>query len=248
LRSSSRVKDVAAAVAVAIALGAIAVALTNTSRRVLTAGGGEIVVFEEIVGRWVVRGELRPRGGQAIGLEFAVVDRSGAPAPASIPVGLVLTMQDHAMVPIRAGAQDLGGGRYRADLSLPMVGRWSLTITVPDGGAVVAIGPSAPNVDRPNPIPATTASLAAGERIYRQHCEVCHGVIGAGDGPAAESLRPRPVDLRVHVAAGHSDGFFFYWISEGFRGTAMPPFKHRLSVDERWHVVNFIRTFAITDR
>ena len=219
------------------------------SLRVLAPGGaGDVVSFEEPVGRWVVRGELRPRGAQGLALEMTVLDSAGNPPATSMSVGLVATMRDHPMVPVRAHAQDLGQGRYRADLVLPMAGRWSLSIALPDGVAVVPIGPPAPIVDRPNPIPSTVASLTVGERIYRQNCEVCHGVIGAGDGPVAAALRPRPVDLRVHVAAGHSDGFFFYWISEGFRGTAMPAFKNTLSIEERWHVVNFMRTFAVTDR
>ncbi len=103
-------------------------------------------------------------------------------------------------------------------------------------------------MDRQSPIPATPASVMAGERVYRQHCQACHGATGAGDGPAAVTLRPRPVDLRVHLAAGHTDGQLFLWISEGFKGTAMPGFKGRLSEEGHWHVVNFIRTFATTPR
>jgi mono/diheme cytochrome c family protein len=248
LRSSSLGSDIAIAVTFALVLSTLAFVLTGISRRVLTSTGNEAVSFEEAVGRWVVRGEVRPRGLQGFGLDMTILDSTGAAPAAPINVGLVLTMQDHPMVPIRAHAQHVGEGRYHADLMLPMAGRWSLTIALPDGVAVVPIGPPVPTVDRVNPIPATIPSLAIGERIYRQNCEACHGVIGAGDGPAAAGLQPRPVDLRVHVAAGHSDGFFFYWISEGFRGTAMPAFKNRLSIEERWHVVNFIRTFAVTDR
>jgi putative copper export protein/mono/diheme cytochrome c family protein len=103
-------------------------------------------------------------------------------------------------------------------------------------------------LDRTNPIPPTAASLSAGERVYRQHCQACHGVTGAGDGPAAAMLRPRPSDLRVHMAAGHTDGQLYFWITEGFAGTAMPAYRTTLSEEERWHVLNFIRTLALTDR
>ncbi len=102
--------------------------------------------------------------------------------------------------------------------------------------------------DRPNPIQATPESRAIGEQIYRAQCQVCHGVTGAGNGPAAAALRPRPADLRVHMAAGHTDGQLFDWISNGFSGTAMPPFRDILSEKERWDAINFIRTFALTDR
>jgi mono/diheme cytochrome c family protein len=249
LRSSSLSRDFAIALVFALILGAVAITLRVMSLRILAPGGaGDAVSFEEPIGRWVARGEIRSRGAQGLALEMTVLDSAGSPPTTPILVGLILTMRDHPMVPIRPSAQNLGEGRYRADFVLPMAGRWNLTITVPDGVATVTIGPAAPVVDRPNPIPSTISSLTVGERIYKQQCEVCHGVIGAGDGPAAAGLRPRPVDLRVHVAAGHSDGFFFYWISEGFRGTAMPAFKNVLSIEERWHVVNFIKTFAVTDR
>jgi mono/diheme cytochrome c family protein len=35
----------------------------------------------------------------------------------------------------------------------------------------------------------------AGRILYLTHCEGCHGVSGAGDGPAAASLRVAPADL-----------------------------------------------------
>jgi mono/diheme cytochrome c family protein len=113
---------------------------------------------------------------------------------------------------------------------------------------MVQPGVSAGMVDRRNPVAVTPESIATGEQVYRRHCQVCHGVAGAGDGPAAMTLRPRPADLRVHMAAGHTDGQLYFWITEGFAGTAMPAYKSVLNEEERWHVVNFIRTFALTDR
>jgi len=35
----------------------------------------------------------------------------------------------------------------------------------------------------------------AGHNLYSEHCEVCHGIRGAGDGPLASELRVRPADL-----------------------------------------------------
>lgn len=99
-----------------------------------------------------------------------------------------------------------------------------------------------------NPVPATPQSVAIGQRVYQQHCQACHGITGAGDGPVGRTLNPRPADLRVHMAAGHTDGELFNWISEGFKGTAMPAFKRTLTAEDRWHVLNFLRTFALTDR
>jgi putative copper resistance protein D len=95
-----------------------------------------------------------------------------------------------------------------------------------------------------NPIAPTNESVAMGAQVYQAHCPICHGDTGRGDGPAAFGMIPRPADFRVHMAAGHADGDLFYWVSEGLRGTAMPAFGELLSEEERWHVINFIRTFA----
>jgi mono/diheme cytochrome c family protein len=139
----------------------------------------------------------------------------------------------------------------RAAAAAPLLAASAALVVLSATLGVRALGAAPPQaglLDRTNPIPPTAESLAAGERIYRQHCQACHGVTGAGDGPAAAMLRPRPSDLRVHMAAGHTDGQLYFWITEGFAGTAMPAFRATLSEEERWHVLNFIRTFALTDR
>jgi mono/diheme cytochrome c family protein len=75
---------------------------------------------------------------------------------------------------------------------------------------------------------------------------MCHGSDGRGDGPLASTLRPRPADLRVHMAMGHTDGQLFDFVTDGLPGTAMSAFGQRLSEVERWHVINYIRGFAVS--
>lgn len=92
-----------------------------------------------------------------------------------------------------------------------------------------------------NPIPPTEASVLRGQSIYVGQCAVCHGDNGRGDGPLALGLNPRPADLRVHLAAGHTDAQLYDWVTNGYPGSAMPAFKDQLSDEDRWHVLNFIR-------
>ena len=99
-------------------------------------------------------------------------------------------------------------------------------------------------VSMTNPFPPTQDSLAIGEGIYRNQCVVCHGASGRGDGPAAGTLNPPPADFRVHMAAGHTDGELFNWVTNGVPGTAMPAYRDLLTLEERWHAINFIRGFA----
>lgn len=68
------------------------------------------------------------------------------------------------------------------------------------------------------------------EEIYRFRCAVCHGEDGAGDGPAAEFLYPRPRDftqglMKFKTAAGGlppRDEDLFSIIKFGLTGTSMP--------------------------
>ncbi len=91
---------------------------------------------------------------------------------------------------------------------------------------------------RPNPVSATTNSLARGEQIYLQNCVVCHGAEGEGDGPAGAGLNPPPANLKV-MAPQHPDGDLAWKIAEG-RG-AMPGWKTSLSERDIWSVVNYIK-------
>lgn len=97
-----------------------------------------------------------------------------------------------------------------------------------------------------DPIPPDAQSLAQGKEVYEDHCAACHGESGRGDGPAGARLIPPPADLRVHMAAGHTDGQLFYWVTYGEAGTAMPAWGNLLTEDQRWDVINYIRTFAQT--
>jgi len=98
---------------------------------------------------------------------------------------------------------------------------------------------------RVNPIPPTEASLAQGKMLYQANCLPCHGVTGLGDGPAGLFLNPRPADLQQHMIPGvHTDGQIFDWITSGYPGSVMPAFANKLSEEERWHVLNFIRTLV----
>jgi len=99
-----------------------------------------------------------------------------------------------------------------------------------------------------NPIPPSPDSLAIGRTIYAEHCAVCHGVNGRGDGPLARTMVPRPADFRVHLAEGHSDAQLFEWVSNGVPDTGMTGFADVLSDEERWHVINYILTFLPVER
>jgi mono/diheme cytochrome c family protein len=96
---------------------------------------------------------------------------------------------------------------------------------------------------RPNPIQTSASALAAGRANYMDKCTQCHGQTGKGDGPDAASYYPSPTSL---VDAKHmssvTDGEIFYQISQGRK--PMPAFKKKLSEEQRWQLVLYVRSLA----
>ena len=95
----------------------------------------------------------------------------------------------------------------------------------------------------PNPFAGDDVSTATGAEFYALNCAVCHGETGEGDGPAAESFEKPPADLHAGHVQGLTDGALFYIISHGKPDTPMPAWENVLDEDQRWQVVNFLRTF-----
>ncbi len=93
-------------------------------------------------------------------------------------------------------------------------------------------------------VPYQAASIATGAALYRTNCVVCHGTTGAGDGPGGARLPRRPADLRASHTAQHTAGDLFWWISHGIPRAEMPAFGDRLSGEERWDLVNFLRALS----
>ena len=98
-----------------------------------------------------------------------------------------------------------------------------------------------------NPIPASSESASRGAAIFSQSCTACHGKTGEGDGPAAAGLNPKPADLHADHVQGNSDGALFWIISHGREGTVMPAWNTVFSDEQRWDVVNFLRTFHVDE-
>jgi mono/diheme cytochrome c family protein len=88
------------------------------------------------------------------------------------------------------------------------------------------------------------AVLAAGKQIYDDKCAACHGTTGKGDGPAAAALNPKPTNLTDKAfMQGMPVDCHFYLISEGVKGTGMPPWKS-LTEDTIWKVLIYERSFS----
>ena len=129
---------------------------------------------------------------------------------------------------------------------LPRLSQWAAAAALCAVGLVVYYqSPAAPNSGPVNPIPPNADSVARGHGLYTANCVPCHGVAGKGDGPVGLTLNPRPADLSAHAVPGvHTDGQLYGWITQGFAGSVMPSFKSVLTDDNRWDLVNYVRTLA----
>ena len=96
-----------------------------------------------------------------------------------------------------------------------------------------------------NPIEATEESVRAGLRVYGRFCRSCHGVRGDGRGQnPSPGTRPANLidDEWMH---GDSDGEIYNVIRQGVPPNYdMDAWEGRITDEEIWHVVNFLRNMA----
>jgi cytochrome c oxidase cbb3-type subunit 2 len=97
-----------------------------------------------------------------------------------------------------------------------------------------------------DPLPVTEQNLLRGKQVFLERCVGCHGPKGDGKGPGAKFMAPAPADFTSKDDAccggDTGPGDFYYRILRGWPGTGMENFGDRLSVDDIWRVVLFVKT------
>ncbi len=94
-----------------------------------------------------------------------------------------------------------------------------------------------------NPVAPNADNLATARAIYTDKCAKCHGDKGAGDGPEADMYTPAPAAFNdAKMMNGMTDGEIFWKMTQGRK--PMPSFKMELTDEQRWELVNFLRTFV----
>jgi mono/diheme cytochrome c family protein len=97
---------------------------------------------------------------------------------------------------------------------------------------------------------------AQAEKLYTINCVVCHADNLRGDGPIRSFMTrgPFPADLTADATRGSTDGELFGFISGGGRqglalsaigresASPMPEFRLLLSEDDRWALVQYLRS------
>lgn len=103
-----------------------------------------------------------------------------------------------------------------------------------------------------NPIPVTAASLKKGRTLFRIICSACHGLSGKADSPVSPKIGA--IDLTDdYVQKTLTEGWIFGTIT--FGSFVMPAYgipneqggSNDLSVEERWHVVNYVKNALVKE-
>lgn len=90
-----------------------------------------------------------------------------------------------------------------------------------------------------NPVVADERSIENGRKLYQQHCAMCHGSEGLGNGPSAASLKPKPANLQEAIRK-KGDYHVFLQIEGGREG--MPVWAESLKERDIWDLVNHVKT------
>jgi mono/diheme cytochrome c family protein len=107
---------------------------------------------------------------------------------------------------------------------------------VPINGPVLIDGQPATT-----PQPATADSIARGAHLFSLTCAVCHGASGNGVSTVGAFFGAnKPADLTGSDVQSLSDQDIYLVITNGFG--VMPSMAENLDKNERWDVINFVRT------
>ncbi|MBF0285740.1 MAG: cytochrome c [Magnetococcales bacterium] len=97
-----------------------------------------------------------------------------------------------------------------------------------------------------DPVTVDPAILDKGARIFRTKCQKCHGELGDGKGPKAETIEIKPAAFsKPGYLSGRKDGQLYWIIANGSPGTEMPAHGPGTDInftpDEIWQVITYLR-------
>ncbi len=87
--------------------------------------------------------------------------------------------------------------------------------------------------DRKNPYEGQAGSIAAGEKLFRQHCAECHGEDALGRGRAA--------NLRSSGVQNATPGELAWFLRNGNLAHGMPPWAG-IPEQRRWQIITYLKS------
>lgn len=108
------------------------------------------------------------------------------------------------------------------------------------GGSVVAQEVTEKDKKLKNPTTATKENLKEAKTLYAVQCKACHGTLGLGDGTKAKNMKGDLGDFSSAKFQGQTDGTLFAKTKNKIGDH--PGFSKKLSDDDIWLIVNYVRT------
>jgi mono/diheme cytochrome c family protein len=98
--------------------------------------------------------------------------------------------------------------------------------------------------DEKSPLSSSAAVVARGKTVFAANCARCHGPEGKGNGPDSDHAADLTDEYRTEI---NSEGVLFYKVWNGHaiqlrtQVDDMPAFSGKLSRDEVWSVVEYLK-------
>jgi mono/diheme cytochrome c family protein len=102
-----------------------------------------------------------------------------------------------------------------------------------------------------SPLASVPGAAARGQAIFQANCTRCHGPEGKGDGPDSDHAADLTDELRESL---NPDGVLFYKVWGGHaiqlrtQVDDMPAFRGKLSRDEVWAIVEYLKVLRTPQR
>jgi len=95
--------------------------------------------------------------------------------------------------------------------------------------------------DEKSPLKASADVAKKGKSLFGSNCQKCHGPEGKGDGPDSNPNAPAADLTDPFRTELNPEGVLYYKIWNG-HPPAMPAFKSKLTKDETWTLVEYLKT------
>ena len=112
------------------------------------------------------------------------------------------------------------------------------------GGESYRSGRDGNNFIKQSPVPVTPELLRLGRERFNIHCAVCHGADGNAHGIVVQRGFGPPPSYHIERLRDVPDGYLFDVITHG-KG-AMYPFASRVTAEQRWAIVAYIRALQLS--
>lgn len=94
------------------------------------------------------------------------------------------------------------------------------------------------------PAPITRQMIAHGRERFDIYCAVCHDRSGEGNGMIVQRGFPKPPSFQEQRLRDAPVGHFFDVITNGYG--VMYPYKARVSPEDRWAIIAYIRALQLS--